>query len=390
MRVGLVSSEGFVGPTQQLARIAAELSARGHEVRVYERGDGAGPPAVANVPAGYRVERLPAAPSARAPAYVPEFSRRLAETWAHGWTPDVVHGHFWIGGLAAASAAGSSGIPVVQTFYSLGAAERRQIGQDVGGVSQRIALERALGRAVDFTVAQSEEQVDELTRMGVRRADVAVVPAGVDIERFTPHGEAERREGHRPRILSVGGLAPWHGQDDVIRALRLVGDAELVIVGGPPRGGLAAHAEARRLRDLARRTGVGDQVHMVGAVPNDRMPGWYRSADVVACVPRYSPVGQVPLEAMACGVPVIGYAVGGIADTVVDHVTGRLVPAGDVHGLGTALRRLLRDDAGRFAFRHAAVDRVRCRYTWDRTAAALERLYERLLVRRGRPAPAPA
>ncbi|MEH1123544.1 glycosyltransferase [Micromonospora sp. CPCC 206061] len=391
MRVGLVSSEKPTGPSQQLARIAAELSARGHEVRVYERRDGAGPPAVANMPAGYRVERLPAAPSAQAPAYVPEFSRRLAESWADGWAPEVVHGHFWIGGLAAASAAGSSGIPVAQTFYSLGTAQRRQLGHDAGGVGQRIALERALSRAVDLAVAQSEEEVDELTRMGVRRADVALVPAGVDTERFTPHGESERRAGRRPRILSVGGLAPWHGQDDVIRAMRLVGDAELVIVGGPPRAGLATHAEARRLRDLAKRTGVGGQVHMVGAVPNDRMPRWYRSADLVACVPRYAPVGQVPLEAMACGVPVIGYAVGGIADTVVDQVTGRLVPPGDVQGLGTALRRLLRDDAGRFAFRHAAVDRVRCRYTWDRTAAALERLYERLLVRRGRrTAPAPA
>jgi glycosyltransferase involved in cell wall biosynthesis len=76
---------------------------------------------------------------------------------------------------------------------------------------------------------------------------------------------------------------------------------------------------------------------------------------------------------------------GGIADAVVDEVTGKLVPPGDVRTLGVTLRRLLSDNAGRFAYGHAAVDRVRCSYTWERTAAALERLYERVIGRR-RPA----
>jgi glycosyltransferase involved in cell wall biosynthesis len=118
------------------------------------------------------------------------------------------------------------------------------------------------------------------------------------------------------------------------------------------------------------------------------MPRWYRSADLVACAMRYATRGPAPLEAMACGVPVVGYALGAIADTVVDEVTGRLVRPGDIRGLGMSLRRLLADDANRFAFRHAAVDRVRCRYTWDRTAGALERLYTRVLGRRGKLAPA--
>jgi glycosyltransferase involved in cell wall biosynthesis len=112
------------------------------------------------------------------------------------------------------------------------------------------------------------------------------------------------------------------------------------------------------------------------------MATWYRSADVVACTPHYSSAGRVSLEAMACGVPVVGYAMGGIADAVVDEVTGKLVPPGDIRTLGVTLRRLLADNAGRFAYGHAAVDRVRCTYTWERTAGALERLYERVVGRR--------
>ncbi|MEW2540405.1 glycosyltransferase [Micromonospora chalcea] len=395
MRVGLVcahagsSTDGpTVGTQEHIARVAAELAARGHDVRVYERRAAAAQPALTELD-GYRVERVPVGPpdvlsTAELVPFVAEYGRWLAGQWAGDWTPDVVHGHYWVGGLAAAHAVRATDIPVVQTFHSLGVEQLRHLGPRYGGPGERIPLERALTRAVDVAVAQCNDEVDELTRMGLQRTSVAMVPTGVDTGQFHPDGEAAPRD-QRSRILSVGGLAPGHGQDDLIRAMRLVGDAELVIAGGPPAERLDGHAEARRLRELAERAGVAEQVKLVGAVPHDQMATWYRSADVVACTPHYASAGRVSLEAMACGVPVVGYAMGGIADAVVDEVTGKLVPPGDVRTLGVTLRRLLSDNAGRFAYGHAAVDRVRCSYTWERTAAALERLYERVIGRR-RPA----
>ncbi|MFX0591785.1 glycosyltransferase [Melissospora conviva] len=399
MRVGLVCAhsgpEGRTGSSaagthQDIARIAAELTGRGHEVRVYQRRDDPGLPETEQLD-GYLVERIAAGPSRITGTgdlipHVPEYAARLAEHWSGTWRPDVVHGHFWLGGLVAASAVRATDIPVVQTFHSLATSQQRRLGAQYDGPRQRITLERALTRAVDLAVAQCTDEVDELTRMGLQRADVVVVPTAVDVEKFHPDGESEPRDG-RPRILSVSGLAPGHGQDDLIRAMRLIGDAELVIAGGPEAGGLAHHAEARRLNELARQAGVAGQVRLLGEVPHSRLPAWYRSADVVACTARYAPAGRVPLEAMACGVPVVGYALGGVADTVVDQVTGRLVPTGDARGLGMTLRRLLADDAGRFAYGHAAVDRVRSSYTWERAVGALERLYDRVVLRR-KPAPA--
>lgn len=394
MRVGLVcahagpsrGTDGLtVGTHQHIARVAAELAARGHDVRVYERRDDPALPETATVD-GYRVERVPIGPAAPLPTaelvpHVSAFGAWLAERWTGDWGPEVVHGHYWVGGLAAAHAVRETDVPVVQTFHSLGVEQLRHLGRQYDGPGERIPLERALTRAVDIAVAQCNDEVDELTRMGLQRASVAMVPAGVDTAQFHPDGEAAPRD-QRPRILSVGGLSAGHGQEDLIRAMRLVGDAELVIAGGPPAGQLANHAEARRLRELAERSGVADQVKLVGAVPHEQMATWYRSADVVACTPHYSSAGRVSLEAMACGVPVVGYSMGGIADAVVDEVTGRLVPPGDVRALGVTLRRLLADNAGRFAYGHAAVDRVRCSYTWERTAGALERLYERVVSRR--------
>ncbi|MFB9235318.1 glycosyltransferase [Plantactinospora siamensis] len=396
MRVGLVCAQSgpadargdSSGPAQHVARVAAELALRGHEVRIYERRDDTGAPDLVDQD-GYRVERVPVGPAGPVPSgelvrHVPAFGQWLSERWTGDWQPDIVHGHFWLGGLVAASAVRQTEIPIIQTFHSLGVEQLRHLGPAYPGPGERIPLERALTRAVDLAVAQSSEEVDELTRMGLQRTAVAVVPSGVDTERFHPDGEAVPRD-RRSRILAVGGLGPGHGHDDLIRALRLIGDAELVIAGGPPADRLSEHAEARRLREFAESTGVGEQVKLVGAVPYGQMPAWYRSADVVACTPRYSPVGRIPLEAMACGVPVVGYSLGGVADTVVDDVTGRLVQPGDVRGLGVTLRRMLADDAQRFAFGHAAVDRVRCSYTWERTVGTLERLYERV-VRRRRPA----
>lgn len=393
MRVALVyahagppqrGQQPAVGPHQRVSRLAAELSRLGHDVRVYERLDDADAPAATEAD-GYQVIGVPVEPTngSGLVGYVPAFGRWLAQQWAHDWRPDVVHGHFWVGGLAAASAAGRTTLPVVQTFHSLGLEQLRHLGPGYTGPGERIPLERALSRAVDLAVAQCSDEVDELTRMGLHRTAVVVVPAGVDTDRFRPDGERAPREPRRRRILAVGGLGPGHGHDDVIRALRLVGDAELVIVGGPPAHALDAHPEVRRLRRLAQDVGVGEQVQFIGGVPHDQMASWYRSADVVACTPRYASTGMVPLEAMACGVPVVGYARGGVADTVIDNVTGRLVPVGDIRALGVTLRRLLADEAERFAYGHAALDRVRCRYTWDRTASTLERIYERVRRNRG-------
>src|SRR2546423_15078996 len=81
---------------------------------------------------------------------------------------------------------------------------------------------------------------------------------------------------------------------------------------------------------------------------------------------------------MACGVPVVAYGLGGFTDTVVDGVTGHLVPPRDPHALATTLRRLLREPSRRMAYATAPVDRARSCYSWRRPAEHLPRLSARL------------
>jgi glycosyltransferase involved in cell wall biosynthesis len=110
------------------------------------------------------------------------------------------------------------------------------------------------------------------------------------------------------------------------------------------------------------------------------MPALLRSADVVACVPWYEPFGIVPLEAMACGVPVVASAVGGLTDTVVNGVTGLLTPPRDSRSLARALRKVLGDASRGMAYGIAGQDRVEARYTWDEVAARTELIYRRVRV----------
>jgi glycosyltransferase involved in cell wall biosynthesis len=219
---------------------------------------------------------------------------------------------------------------------------------------------------------------------------MALIPSGVDSDRFSPDGPVADRDPDRHRILSVGRFVERKGLGDLVQAMRYVPGAECVIVGGAPGGRLDDDPYARRLRELADTCNVADRVRLVGAVPPGDMPRWYRSADVVAATPWYEPFGLTPLEAMACGVPVVGTAVGGITDTVVDGLTGDLVPARDPHALGGVLRKLLNDRVRRFAYATAALDRARQCYSWKRAASQLGAVYAAVAGLRRAPEPSEA
>jgi glycosyltransferase involved in cell wall biosynthesis len=121
---------------------------------------------------------------------------------------------------------------------------------------------------------------------------------------------------------------------------------------------------------------VDSHVTLQGQVSRAEMPGIFRSADVVVCAPWYEPFGIVPLEAMACGVPVVAAAVGGLRDTVVDHATGLHVPPRDPEAIASALSLLLENPTLRKKLGQAGERRARTRYSWDRVAAETEKAYQ--------------
>ena len=367
------------GQNLHVAELSAALAAAGHDVTVYTRRDNPAQPDLVT-PQGYRVVHVPAGPAKPVPKddllpHMGEFTRFVDRAWRTD-RPDVVHSHFWMSGLVATVAARRLGIPVLHTYHALGTVKRRHQGEDDTSPPQRIGIERMIGRAAAGIIATCSDEVNELARMGVPRERVSIVPCGVDCTQFSPEGDrAPTRLRHR--VVSVGRLVPRKGFADLIAALPGVPDTELVIAGGPVCDRLADDPEAGRLRALAEKVRVADRVRFAGQVPRDRMPALLRSADVVACVPWYEPFGIVPLEAMACGVPVVATRVGGLVDTVVEHVTGELVPPRRPAELATTLRLTLADPVRRSFLGGSGRERAESRYPWERIAAECVREYQR-------------
>jgi D-inositol-3-phosphate glycosyltransferase len=372
------------GQNVHVAALATGLAARGHEVVVHTRRDDPSPPRRVPMCDGVVVDHVPAGPAVAIPKddllpYMPALGRELATAWA-AEPPDVVHAHFWMSGVASLVGARDLGLPVVQTFHALGTVKRRHQGAADTSPSDRLRLEAALARRVDGIVATCTDEVVELMRMGARREMVDVVPCGVDLGLFADTGPSLPRNGPR-RLVTIGRLVERKGVDTVIEALAALGDTELLIAGGPDLAHLDDDPHLRRLRDVAARHGVTDRVTFLGQVLREDVPPLLRSADVVVTVPWYEPFGIVPLEAMACGKPVVASAVGGLTDTVAPGVTGELVPPRRPDLLAAELERLLSDELRLLRYGRAAVARARSRYGWSRIALETERVYRRLQKR---------
>lgn len=375
------------GQNVHVASLARAIAEKGHEVSVYTRRDDPGLPERVPLGEGVTVVHVPAGPPEPIPKdellpYMPEFGRWLAADLAAD-PPDIVHSHFWMSGLAALAAARDLDLPVVHTYHALGVVKRRHQGDADTSPPERINAEAMIGRSVDAIIATCGDEVTELLRMRVPRRRACVVPCGVDTDLFTPEPVAATTRKPR-RLVSVGRLVPRKGLDTAIEALCAIRDAELVIAGGPPPDRLDDDPEVIRLRRFAAAKGVADRVRFLGRIPRERVPELLRSAAVTLCVPWYEPFGMVALESMACGVPVVATAVGGQKETVINGVTGILVPPRQPAAVARAARRLLDEPLQRTAYGIAGADRARSRYGWPRIAAETLAAYDRVLAARGR------
>lgn len=371
------------GQNVHVGALAAALGRRGIETVVHTRREHRAVPRRVVLAPRVVVDHVDAGPAEVVSRdellpYMDAFSADLRASWERE-RPDLVHAHFWMSGLAALEAARPLGIPVVHTFHALGVVKRRHQGEADPSPPGRLEIEDRIVAEADRILATCTDELFELVRLGADRRRVSVVPCGVDLERFEPDGPAEPRPQRngvpRPRVVAVARLVERKGVGDVVEALAQVPEAELVVGGGPDRADLEDDPEVRRLRTLAERAGVVDRIDFRGRVGRDQLPALFRSADVAVCVPWYEPFGIVPLEAMACGVPVVASSVGGLIDTVTDGATGVHVPPRDPDRLASALGALTARPARARALGNAGARRARERYGWDRIARATLEAY---------------
>jgi glycosyltransferase involved in cell wall biosynthesis len=397
MRIALVSEHasplaaiGGVdagGQNVYVAALASALARAGAEVVVHTRRDDPWLPRHVSIGDGVTVEHVDAGPARPVPKdellpLMGTFARSLRTSWKNR-PVDAVHAQFWMSGMAALEAARPLGIPVAQTFHALGVVKRREQGDHDTSPPERLATEARIARCADRIIATCSDERFELARMGADPHRVSVVPCGVDLGRFRPDGPVAPRRAGLQRLVVVSRLVRRKGIGNVISAMARLPGAELVVAGGPRSEDLPADPEATRLAVLARRLGVTDRVRLLGQVAHDELPALLRSADAVVCTPWYEPFGMVAVEAMACGVPVVATAVGGLIDTVIDGVTGLHVTPRDGRELTATLEALLADPQRRAALGRAGAQRARQHYGWDRIAARALELYAQMAADAG-------
>src|SRR5919199_6126257 len=374
------------GQNVHVAALAEAMARRGVEVVVHTRRDDPTLPDRVVLAPGMAVEHVDAGPPRHIPKdelfpYMDEFAQRLTRQW-RSQPPDVVHAHFWMSGYAALRAAAELSVPVVQTFHALGVVKRRYQGDGDTSPCERLEVERDIVRGAEQIVASRTDEMFELVRLGASNPHLTVVPSGVDLSLFAPEGPSEPRTTNRRRLVCVGRLVERKGFGNVVSALEMLPDVELVVAGGPDRDQLGDDPEARRLMALAEKARLADRVQLRGGMARREIPPLLRSADALVSVPWYEPFGIVPLEAMACGVPVVASAVGGMIDTVVDGLWGGHLPPRDPERLAQALSGLLADRRHARELGGAGIERARRLYDWDRIAAATLDVYARVARRR--------
>jgi glycosyltransferase involved in cell wall biosynthesis len=261
--------------------------------------------------------------------------------------PDVIWGHFLApAGAIAAVASRASGVPLVLMAHGR---DVRNVGVIPGiRAATRFALRRANALIVNsgYLGRELAERIGGLP-------PTEVIDLGVDTERFSP---APRAEGEGPRFVFVGTLDERKNVVRLAEAFRLVGRGSLTLVGdGPLRGSVEGLAG----------------VTVTGRIPNSQVPGHVRAADVLCLPSLIEPFGQVLLEAMACGRPVVATGVGGPPEFVPEG-GGEIVDPEDVDAIAAGMERAaalpVPNDAAIAAAREHGVDKQA-----SRIAAVLQR-----------------
>lgn len=240
---------------------------------------------------------------------------------------------------------------------------------------------RVLLRAEGF-VALSEEMTEEFEKAGVPRRRIFAIPNGVDVQTFRPADPVERSALRRRLDLPDGKLVVYTGRLVAYKGLPLLVKAwekirregvgaTLVLVG---EGGGDIDACEAELRDSVHEQALDSSVRFTGAVAN--VADYLRAADVFVFPTMNEAFGLSLVEAMACGLPVVSTAVGGLRDFLVDGHNGVVVPVGDVEALQNALLRVLaggRDvEAMGSAARDTAVGRFSIEAVADRWVETFE------------------
>lgn len=387
------------GQNVYVAELSKELAKAGYAVDIFTRKDNVSQPQVVEWVPNVRVIHIKAGPEeciekeALLP-YMHEFADNMIafiNSWQ--WHYDLMHANFFMSALVASIVKKVLQIPYVVTFHALGLVRLAHQKEKDRFPRERHDIEKFVVDDADMVIAECPQDHDDL--INYYKADparITIIPCGFNPKEFYPIDKAQARKHLKLRndekiILQLGRIVPRKGIDNVLRAAghlrKKVNNMRVVVVGGDSdTPNPVTTPEFARLQKIVAEEKITNQVTFTGRRSRDVLRYYYAAADVFITTPWYEPFGITPLEAMACGTPVIGANVGGIKYSVADGKTGFLVPPKDPAALALKMEELLTNSKLQTAMSQYAVKRVNKYFTWSRVAISVTRLYEDVLAER--------
>jgi D-inositol-3-phosphate glycosyltransferase len=385
--------------------ISRELAARGVAVDIFTRRQRDHTADVVDLAPGARVVHLDAGPCRTIDKYevldhLPELLCSLQRfRMLTGSRYDLVHAHYWLSMRPGLLFSERWDVPLVAQFHTLAGSKNRVARDDAEREQQvRLDIERRAIAEADRVIALSQTDARQMQVLyGARRSNIEIIPGGVDLRLFSPGPRAAARAnlGLDPDaaiLLFVGRIQRLKGIELLLRASaelqqagRLQRPLQVLIIGGEPAGAAKRTPEQRevaRLRALAAKLGIQELVQFRGAVPQERLPLFYRAADATVMPSTYESFGLVAVESMACGTPVVASRVGGLRSLIDDGRTGYLIPWRHPRLYAEKLALILEDE------RHgsqlgAQAARAMQAFGWGAAADRLLEQYRMLLEARG-------
>ena len=370
---------------------AQRMAAMGVSVDIFTRRTDANAPEIVEISPGVRVRHFDCGhgqlTKEQLPTHIAGLSRAFLQIMKNE-NYDVIHSHYWLSGKVAMPAAKELSIPLVHTMHTTARVKNLNLAEGESPEPMiRVQGETQVVQAADALIANTDAEAASLVTLYDACPDIVhVVTPGVNLHVFTP-GEgrsAARNVVGLPQdglvVTFVGRIQPHKGPEVLIRATsEMVKHSPALrhrLIVNIMGGASGANAEeVDRLKELATWLELDDVIRFAPPVEREKLPDWYRAADLV-CVPSYSEsFGLVALEAQACGTPVVATAVGGLRTAVADGFSGVLVDGHDPKAWSSVITRLLQEPQRRVLLSVGAIEHA-SHFGWDSTARGTLDIYD--------------
>ncbi len=391
------------GQNVYVAELPKHLVELGYEIDIFTRKE-SDINTVVNWLPGLRVIHVKAGPERMIAkeellSYMDEFTNNMAQfIIEENLCYELIHANFFMSALVASNIKQKFGVPYTVTFHALGLVRQLHQKEMDKFPESRINIEKSIVQDADQLIAECPQDKDDLiTHYGADANKITIIPCGFSNKEFYPIEKSTARKvlnlpQHEKILLQLGRMVPRKGVDNVIKAVgKLKASLEsihLIVVGGDadtPDPKLTP--EIARLMEVANKVNVQSRITFVGRKTRDVLKYYYAAADLFITTPWYEPFGITPLEAMACGTPVIGANVGGIKYSIADGKTGFLVPPNNPEALAEKIEQALSCEDTLSLMSRNCVHRVNNLFTWKRAATCCDALYTKMTSDKFRPMP---